>query len=303
MTDRSPDRAERRSFAHISPDFETEETTEHRYSELIRKLEKRCDLRGGSELVSTLRSCGSSAPCGSAACPRCNRAFRLRLHRQARKILPRKAEILSISLIPRSSRVDVDELSDFDLLKWVKSRQRAISRALPDNAIFIGGIDISLNTWENSDPHWCFHIYGFIVLPEGWGVEKKRRRQLLRSDIAKHCPLLEPAEDGSKERPLLLKRRARSDFRLHFLYAYKSLFYRRSRYPYQKRNSTKISSNVRSQALPVSREIELALFLARYGVGSRLLLVGLRRQGHDANFSLLRRVTRQSSGLGGEKAQ
>lgn len=303
MNDRFYDRAERRSFAHTPPKFETEEDTEKRCGEMIRQLERRPDLHGAKKLGLTLRSCGSSAPCGSAACPRCNRAFRLRLHRQARKILPRKAEILSISLIPRSSRVDVDELSDFDLLKWVKSRQRAISRALPDNAIFIGGIDISLNTWENSDPHWCFHIYGFIVLPEGWGVEKKRRRQLLRSDIARHSPLLEPAEDSSNERPLLLKRRARSDFKRHLLYAYKSLFYRRSRYPYQKRNSTKISSNVRSQALPVNREIELALFLARYGVGSRLLLVGLRRQGHDANFSLLRHVTRQSSGVDGETAQ
>lgn len=165
------------------------------------------------------------------------------------------------------------------------------------------GIDISLNTWENSDPHWCFHIYGFIVLPEGWGVEKKRRRQLLRSDIAKHCPLLEPAEDGSNERPLLLKRRARSDFKRYLLYAYKSLFYRRSRYPYLKRNSPKISSNVRPQALPVNREIELALFLSRYRVGSRLLLAGIRRQGHDANFSLLRHATRQSSGSGGRMAQ
>ncbi|MGB3417975.1 MAG: hypothetical protein WBA36_14980 [Mesorhizobium sp.] len=303
MNDRSNDRAERRSFAQIPPGFETGEDAEKRCDKLLGQLEQRPDLRGAKKLALTLRSCGKPAPCRSAACPRCNRAFRLRLYQQAQQILPRQGEILAISLIPKSSRIEVGQLQDFDFSTWVESRQRAISRALPEDAIFIGGVDISLNTWENSDAHWCFHLYGFIILPDGWGIEKRRRRQHLRAAIAQHCPSLKPVEDGPNERPLLLKQCTLADFRRGFLYAYKSQFYKRSRYMYQKRDSVTCSSNVHPQRLPITSEIDLALFLARYGVGTRLMLVGVRRQGHDATFRLIRNANRQSSGLGGEMAR
>lgn len=297
MNDRSYDRVERQSFA-TPPGFETEQVAEQRSAELIARLERRRTpgRKEDSMLLSTLRNCGASTPCGSAACPKCNRKFRLRLHRQVQEIVPRSAEILAISMIPRPGRVELDQLSAFDFKTWVTSRQRGLARALPEEALLISGADISLNTWENSDAHWCFHLYGLIVLPCGWGVERKRQRARLRKAIADHCPLLEPIEGGPNERPLLLKQFARADLGQGFLYGYKSQFYKRSRFAYQKRNTATRSSNATPQSLPIDREIDLVRFLGRHCVGSRLLLVGVRRQGDFANFQLTLSVTRQSSG-------
>jgi len=278
--------AGRRSDTQLPPGFETEETSARRWQELIDRLD---DRRGSARrLANVLRRCGGPAPCGLEACPKCARDFRLRLHRQGQAIVPPDAEFLVVSLIPRSNRVELDQLPAFDLATWARSRQRGLARALPVDSMFIGGIDISLNTWENADPHWCFHVYGFIVLLAGWGVENKRRRLALRSAIAEHNPLAEPVYGRPKERPLLMKRCVRTGFDDNLLYGYKSGFYLRSRYSYQKQSATTLSSNVVSHALPVERQVELAMFLSGYRTGSRLLLVGLRRQGIDAIFRLTR---------------
>lgn len=87
--------------------------------------------------------------------------------------------------------------------------------------MFIGGVDVSLNTWANADPHWCLHIYGFVVLPAGWGVANKRRRLALRAAIAKHCPLAEPVAGRPNERPLLVSTRTRFEFERKVLYGHK----------------------------------------------------------------------------------
>lgn len=284
----SDNRAGRRSYADLPPDFETLAEAKHRRATLIRQLQLREDHPGAAKLLATLRSCAKSVPCRSAACPVCNRKFRQRFHRQAQAVVPLDGEFLAVSLIPKAHRVELDQLASFDLAAWVKSRQRGLVRALPSDAMFIGGVDVSLNTWANADPHWCLHIYGFVVLPAGWGVVNKRRRLALRAAIAMRCPLAEPIPDRPNERPLLVSTRTRFEFERKVLYGHKGAFYLRSRYSYRKRNGTAPSSNVVSHALPAERQVELCLFLSRYRIGARLLLVGLRRQGVDAKFRLMR---------------
>lgn len=284
----------------LSPEGGARIATELRHHEIIVLLQRHGSI-DASRVASALRECFPSARCGLAACAHCNLDFRERLHLKTGTVLSRRAEVLFLTLVPRDYRVEVGELSGFDLKTWVSSRLRALERALPDEARFIGGVDISLNTWNNGDPHWCFHIHGFIILPEGWGVEKKRRRKVLWDEIAARCPLAEPYAGHANERPLQLKQCSTLNCRRNVTYAYKNEFYRRSRYSYKKRNSTKGTSNVVSQALGAEHEAELRMFLGRYRVGSRLLLVGIRRQGHGANFTFIR-PKGQSSGSGTDSA-
>lgn len=265
-------------------DFETEADASSWAADLIKVLH-RTGQPETVKLAERLSQCDEHDPCGSAACAKCTRAFRMRLHREVLRVTPTDAEYLAVSLIPRSSRVEVGELS-LNLATWVKSRQRGFARALPPEARLVGGVDISFNTYENGDPHWRLHLYAFIILPLGWGVDQPYRCGLLRSAIERHCPPIPMSERIGREVPLKVGARSRRVFEDKLLYAHKAGFYCRSRYSYVKRKSEKRSTNVDHQSLRPAHSAELALFLEGFGLGARLILVGLRRRGRGAAFSL-----------------
>lgn len=151
-----PNRGERRSHADLPPpEFETEADAHFRLGEIIGLLQ-RDEAMEAVTSVEILDRCSHGGSCNWAACPKCMRAFRLRLHHQAGAILPKKAEILFLTFTPKSSRVELGELSRRDLIFWANRRRQGIRRALPEGAMFLGGIDFSLND-HHDDPHWCFH--------------------------------------------------------------------------------------------------------------------------------------------------
>jgi hypothetical protein len=196
------------------------------------------------------------------------------------------AEILSFSLIPETSRLEVGQLHQLDLKKWATSRQRSLVRALPPEAKVIAGIDISLNTFANGDPHWCLHLFGYIFLPADWGVHKRRKRDALRASIKAHCPIIARPPDNPGQKPLLVGKRSAAEMLEQLLYSHKSVFSWRSSYTYFRRETGKLSRNVADLPLRAGDQVELALLLDRFPIGSRLLLKGFRRHGGFGTFVL-----------------
>lgn len=273
----------------LPPSFETLDDVNNRRDLLLKRLD-RAQTAEANRVATKLRKCRNKRRCQSAACPKCNRVFRIRLHREALRIAPRGYDIIRISLIPRDCRVEVGSLPAVDLRKWAKSRQRSLVRALPTGCLFYGGIDVSLNVFDNADPHWLLHLYGFVVAPRSLGLSGKYQRRLLRQSILKHCPtLVQPAGAEGRQRPLLVSAPwTWADFRENALYAHKTEIYRRSRYSETKQLTGKASTNVAQQRLDMQSAVELALWTDAYPMGTRLLLVGFRRHGQFASFTLSR---------------
>jgi hypothetical protein len=269
------------------PDFESiEEAADH--AAIIMKALTRLASPEAISLADKLSGCVDYEPCGSEACPMCLRSLRKQFHSEGVKAAPIGAGLLAMSLISATCRVEVGQLSAVNLKKWVTSRQRAIARALPAEAMFIGGLDISLNTFDNADPHWCLHLYGYVILPPAFDLSKRSVRDGIRSTLKRHCPLYNGAA-----RSLLLSARDRATFEAKLLYAYKAKFYRRSQYGEVKWKTGKRSTNVDGQSLRSAEVAELALFLDRFPLGSRLMLKGLRRRGlrgGTGHFTLVREV-------------
>lgn len=276
-----PSRRNRGRAPEIPPPrgFETYATAKDRRDILVSQL-RRAANQSDPELAAKLESCSKSEPCQSNACPICLRRFRLRLYRSVNETLSDRAfEVARVSVIPADCRVELGELWATSLDRWVASRKRAIERALPPECAFIGGVDISLNNFENSDPHWCLHLYGFVIAPAGWGLHDRYRRRRLRAEFDRRCRPIPKADRVASERPLLMGPRSVEDFYGSLLYAHKADFYCRTRWIETKRKSNRRSSNSKAQKLPTRSCIEVAMFVDGFRLGSRLILVGIRRRG------------------------
>lgn len=284
----SPAAGHTKKFKALPPNFETFESAKLARKQLVGWLHKQDDP-AATALATVLEGCRKTNRCGSGACPVCNRAFRIRLGGEVKRVRPVAFEVLLISLIPESFRVESGGLADFDLRRWALSRHRAIERALPPESLFAGGVDVSLNTLENADPHWCFHLYGFVLLPLGWGVHNRSKVRRFRAELERRCPPVPKSHRVGAEKVLTVAAVDSQRFDDAVLYAHKGDFYRRSRYAYTKKKTGKRSTNVTPQTLPRSAKVELSLFLARFPLGSRLILVGFRRRGRRVDrFTLCR---------------
>jgi len=291
----APPTGAKRKLKTLPLEFETFEDAKAKRIQLIRRLAKSATPVSNA-LANELAACRKQSRCGSGACPVCNRAFRLRLASEVQRVRPDAFEVIRISLIPASFRVEVYDLPAFDLLRWVSSRRRAFQRALPKEALFVGGVDISLNTFENGDPHWCFHLYGFVLLPKGWGVQNRSKMRRMRAELERRCPPVPKHRRIGAERVLTVGALDSENFDGAFLYAHKGGFYRRSRYAYTREKTGKRSTNAEPQAIPRLAALELSIFLARYRLGSRLILIGFRRHGSRFDrFTLCRERDFQSS--------
>lgn len=267
------------------PNFETSFDTYKRRRAVLNALATHQPEARGT--IRRIAGCRGEGNCGSGACPPCNRRFRNRLLCEAIDTLNgHQHEILRFSMIPRNSRFEPRALCDLNLAAWTKSRHRALSRALPDGTLCIAGTDLSLNTFENATPHWCAHLYGFILLPKDWGIASKVRRNQLRATIADRCPLLGIDDRIGAEVPLKVSEWTWEKFQNTLLYAHKPTFYRRSRYSYTKRKTGKQSTNVVAQSLKAAELADASVVLDGSPLGSRLIMIGMRRRGGFADFKL-----------------
>lgn len=233
--------------------FETAEAVQRRRSRLVGQL-VRAGNRKTAILAHTIAGCASNNPCGSGACPACQRAWRLAMLAEANAAL-HEAPLLRLSWVPAGAIVRQGQLASIDLPTFIASRRRALQRALP-GVVGFGGADVSLNTTDNDAGIWQLHLYLIVEADD---------TQELREAIRARC-----AVEPSAPRPL------------HFMrvfnrlgactYAMKASAYRRSSYV-----DALGRRNTQAQCLKAAHTVEVALYQATWPPATRLLLCGLRQ--------------------------
>ncbi|MCJ2052932.1 hypothetical protein [Methylobacterium sp. J-070] len=252
----------------LPPDFETFPAAKLERETLAGQL-GRSHVPGASELSKRLGACFRDRRCGSGACRVCQRKERKILIRAANVGLPKDRPLLRISWVPRGGVIPLGGLAGFDLRRFIASRLRALQRALPGITAF-GGVDVSLNTFENGTPVWVVHLYLLIEAADS---------KLLRAAIRARC-----RGEPSAPRPFHFQKVSRAGRAKVFSYALKPAFYKRSGFI-----DATGRANTRPQALPAGAAVEAALFLDRWPLQRRLILHGMRLVRGRDGLRLVRR--------------
>lgn len=261
--------------------FETMAQARHRRASKIRALRN----AGGDDetaLAEKLESCRPQQRCGSGACDVCLRSYRKRLTREGTKVLSQCSEVRTVSATFNWGIAEVSELPSVDLRSRLEPYVRGLKRTVPSGTLIIGGADVSLNTFENADPHWCVHLY-FVI----GATDRTIDWDAVRSYCRRHAPR---ADSGRVFRPVQISRAPVPSDELPPVlgYSLKSIFSWRSAYTDVRKKTGRPFRNSRDLPIPSNRRVELWLFLDRYRIADRVMLAGVRRYGDGANFVLHR---------------
>lgn len=247
--------------------FEAFATTKLNSTKLISLLSTGSETE--KSLARRLARCRKEHPCGSGACPKCNRWFRIWLLRYGQQVIEgggRQGGEPSArwtpywsraSVIPRGMTAPEGQLHTIQLASKVKSVAKALSRSALVKSYVIGGADVSLNTTDNANHTWQVHLYLLITGEPTKALKKAVRRAFPPEPTAKR-----PYHHRQVYSP-----------RGALTYAYKNAFTRRSTYLWEG------LKYIKDVPLTGDQQRELAVFLDQTSVGGRLILYGLRRNG------------------------
>lgn len=222
------------------------------------------DTKHQRRIAGKLNNCRRHDRCGTEACRVCLRGFRINWLGEAIKIVARRPCWTRCSIIAKSLLIPYGQLVQFDLGAAVKRIRKRLERSAIHGRIVLGGLDVSLNVESNVIIGWQMHLY---LLIEG------RNNVALRRAIKKAFPpepsALHPYDFAEVTDPLGA-----------VTYAYKAVFKRRSGY-----NTSQGKHRTKDQPLKGPDVRELLSFLVNHDVGSRLILCGVRRNGHRLLFA------------------
>jgi hypothetical protein len=236
------------------PGFETEQMAEERRIKIARMMIR---LGQGPSLV----SCCPASPCGSAACPACNRHFRRWLiHRGMWAFKDCHSSLVTVSAVHHSLSRPAGELQTLDLENAKRQFARHLERAGLGGLNVIGGIDFSFNEHQTNarEPHWQAHFY---VICQG---EKREAIKEALSNYYKATPSI----------PRPIRTRNVHTLMLPLSYAFKSVFFRRATYLADNGRWTS-----KGYPLKTTQLAELIAFLDQYKPTDRLFLRNIRREG------------------------
>lgn len=226
-----------------------------------------------ADLSRRLQGCKKGRRCESGACPVCMRldrkwfmshglttmeAISLRAGRCANHLDDARRHWTAASIIPAGFSAPLGELGSLSLATKVKTAARCLQRADLDGTRVIGGIDISLNTENNTDHTWQLQLYLLV---------NQKCTDKLKKTLS-NAFTLEP----SAKRPLHLRLIYMP--RTALTYVLKSRFELRSGYMVDGKHKLKKQKLANAEHL-----IELALFLDRGKPTDRLVLKGIKREG------------------------
>jgi hypothetical protein len=221
----------------------------------------------------TLTKCRNRYRCGTEGCRVCMREFRLWWAGEAIKIMLQRPDWTSCSIITEGLLVPYGQLTKFDLYAQIKRLRKRIGRSKLHSRVVLGGLDISLNLENNKIIGWQFHLYLVVE-----GKDDAKLEQAVR-DAFPPEPTARVPYDFAEITDLLEV----------ITYAYKAQIKRRSGFVGK-------NGNHRTDDPPLKgADIRKLLpFLAKYKVGARLILCGVKRNGHRLVFT----PTKPASGPG-----
>lgn len=229
---------------------ETVEGAQDQKNSLIEGLE-RSSASPALRLLKKLKKCSKLRPCGSGACPRCMREFRIAYIKAATDDLFPFGPFRRLSVIPAGGRVRLGELEDYDLAKFIARIRKNLERKGPSSKWVLICIDVSLNEEQGRAPYWQVHLY---MLTPASSMNECAWRSVFPTDSRDPRPVHENVVAQADEWPCV------------FSYALKSQFYRRSSY---------VADNGRRNTRPFNLKrlelVELSLFLDRYPIEARLI--------------------------------
>lgn len=213
-----------------------------------------------------LMKCHRGHRCDTEACRVCLREFRLWWLGEAVRIVVQRPHWTRCSVIPEGWLVPYKQLSGFDLDAEIKRIRKRLERSALHGRVVLGGVDVSLNALNNQIVGWQFHLYLIVE-----GANDKVLRNAIKAVFA---------PEPTAQEPYHFEQIDKTGFFDVSTYAYKAFFERRSEFT--KSNG---KQGVKHQRLKGPDLRRLLPFLARYEVGSRLILSGVRRNGRYLAFT------------------
>jgi hypothetical protein len=258
------------TLTYVPKEFETSATAKQRNRQLIKWLTQ-TNTNEAMQLAATLDDCGNPElpRCNSGACRVCLRKNRLRKLREIRPYIQLSLGSEFVTLIPIDYVVPRGKLHTVSMKEIAKRVARGLRDVLSSNLVAVGGIDISLNAFENEDHVWVIHAH-IIVLnySDGPTTEAVRSRLKERFRLPADCNKALRIENV----------KISGEYRVAS-YGLKSIFNLKSGYWIRGKCSLRLrKGQARPQRLKSEDEVELRLWLARWTAADRLILVGVTNQ-------------------------
>jgi hypothetical protein len=232
-----------------------------------RKRHRRALERGNKRqrgVATSLRQCRPDHRCGTEACSVCMRDYRLWWLGEGAKIMVQRPYWTRASVVTQGLLVKHKKLRTFDLKRQIKRIQKQLQRNLKER-IVLGGLDVCLYLEKNDIVGWQFHLYLIVDGRNDAELQKQIKEAF-------------PAEPSALV-PYDFEEIKGVDYLKVLTYAYKAIFKRRSGF-------TTSTGNHRTKNQPLKDDDlrRLLPFLAKYKVGTRLVLSGVRRNGKSIAF-------------------
>ena len=232
-----------------------------------RKIHRKKLETGGNRqrrAARVLQKCNKNHRCETEACRVCMWEYRIGWTGEAVKILLHRPDWTRCSVITKGLLVPYGRLANFDVHLEIKRLRKRIQRSALHGRIVLGGLDVSLNIENNVIVGWQFHPYLIVE-----GKDDASLEQAVKDAFPPEPTALAPYDFAQITDPLEV-----------ITYAYKAQIKRRSGFVGK-------NGNHRTDDLPLKgADIrELLPFLAKYKVGARLILAGVRRNGQRLKFT------------------
>ncbi|MRX49444.1 hypothetical protein GI374_03075 [Paracoccus sp. S-4012] len=233
--------------------------------DLVKRLRKIGDPQA-KQLAKNLSRCREDDPCGSLACRLCREQVQGEFIEAAFRLWGEESFVTALTIISRNGIVEEGHLDGFDLNALVRRDRVRLKRLLPEGTEALGFVDVSLNTFDNANPHWCFHWH-ICVRGELGKAELRRLRSSYRHD-----------ESAGIYRAVRAEVIGTDELRSVAGYCVKGDFKRRSGFLATPRSGRNPYRDHREQSLSKREAVELALAMGNYEVLAPLMAISLKRK-------------------------
>ncbi len=245
----------------------------------IKRLRRRGDPTYQQVLDKLIRCCDEDGfNCGSLGCRFCRERAQASFAWSVSRGWRKKRELYSWTLVPADGWVEYDKIDEFDLKAFVRRHQAKLKRILPSGTRIAGGVDFSLNVFENGDRWWQVHLHFLVATDFDCDTEKLlRKRYPTDSDLAISTPVV---------RKVILV----GCVFTNAAYCLKAYYTKRSIFIADPAKGGSGNRTGEGQTLPANADELLQLALSKYRVTDALFLIGLKRMrsSDPANIRLRR---------------